>query len=176
MATKDSNIKQDIRFFEELFPKYRPDASIRQRKEAYEYCIDGTLQIETMLENAIEMVGGPKKTSKDGMDFDDKSDAKKVSTTMGSGDYRKGQITGISNKEGALRVMMFEQISNKFYYFYIPHSTYQHCEVAIEIKFELDGTPKYNTAWWEYEVDTFEDMALTLSLKNNYLQTLLNIV
>jgi len=60
--------------------------------------------------------------------------------------------------------MCFERKYNKFYYFFIPYSSYAHIPKTsnIEIPFELDGTPrrknKCKINWWSHEVKSFEEI------------------
>lgn len=165
MATLDCRIVDDEKFFENLFPILHKNVS----DEIYQFVknnmlLTGEVQIETMLENAIEFVGGPKKKSGVGLDFEDNSDAKKSCVrTRAKGTAYDGSVTGVKNKIGALRVMMYERKTDKFYYFVIPNEAFSGY-TYVEVPFELDGTPKRKNRrgenkWWKFEVSSFEEMA-----------------
>ena len=94
-----------------------------------------------------------------GEDFNDESDAKCVIARRHGNVYSAG-ITGIANKNGALRVVVYEGIRDCFYYFYIPLSAYKHL-THIEILFSSNGAPKGNSKWWKYYCTKFEVMATT---------------
>ena len=94
-----------------------------------------------------------------GEDFNDESDAKCVIARRHGNVYSAG-ITGIANKNGALRVVVYEGIKDCFYYFYIPLSAYKHL-THIEILFSSNGAPKGNSKWWKYYCTKFEVMATT---------------
>lgn len=99
-----------------------------------------------------------------GFDFHDKSDSKYVTVS-----YHKGSnvspyacISGIQNKVGTLRVMVFEPQTEKNYYFKIPYSVYKPYTIvndSLKIYFNKDGSPRepkrkgirYNL--WDYECD-----------------------
>ena len=96
-----------------------------------------------------------------GEDFNDESDAKCVIARRHGNGY-SGAITGITSKNGALRVVVYEGIRDCFYYFYIPLSAYEHLTCSIEIPFSKNnGAPKGNTKWWKYYCPKFEVMATT---------------
>ena len=109
MATLDCRIEDDSKFFKVLYPKAHPNISQEITKVVYEdMMLTGEIQIETLLENAIEGVGGPRKNSRVGMDFEDRSDAKKSCVrTRAHGKEYSGPVTSIASKVGALRVMMY---------------------------------------------------------------------
>lgn len=160
MATLDERIVDDEKFFNYLFEYAHPDASNEIKNFIRkEFLLSGEIQIETMLENAIERVGGPEKKSAFGMDFVDGSDAKKSCVrTRAHGKNYDGSVTGVANKVGSLRVMMYERKQNRFYFFVIPNEAY--CGMKyVEIPFTLDGEPKRKNRFWNYEVQSFEEMA-----------------
>ena len=164
MATLDCRIEDDSKFFKVLYPKAHPNISQEITKVVYEdMMLTGEIQIETLLENAIEGVGGPRKNSRVGMDFEDRSDAKKSCVrTRAHGKEYSGPVTSIASKVGALRVMMYERKQDNFYYFIIPWKAYFD-KTWIEIPFDLSGVPKRKNHWWNHEVKTFEEMATTRS-------------
>ncbi len=162
MSTMDCRIADDSKFFEVCFSKAHPDMSQEVSKLIEtEIMKTGEIQIETLIENALEAVGGPKKNSTFGMDFEDGSDAKKSCVGICSmGRLYAGHVTRIITKVGSLRVMMYERIQDKFYYFFIPKESYYGYKL-IEIPFTFSGEPKRKNKWWKYEVSSFEEMATT---------------
>tara|TARA_E500000331_G_scaffold60438_5_gene55010 strand:+ start:25926 stop:26510 length:585 start_codon:yes stop_codon:yes gene_type:complete len=165
MATTDLQIKDDKYYFDYLWKFAHPDASRQKKKWVYEeMLLTGEIQIETMLENAIEKVGGPKKNSKHGMDFEDGSDAKKCCVRTRNHEKEYGaSVKGIESKVGDLRVLVFERKQEKFYHLLIPYDAYRGMKY-LEIPFNLHGEPRRVTqrgkSWpWLYEVSSFEEMA-----------------
>lgn len=66
------------------------------------------------------------------------------------------------NKTGRMLAIVTESVTNKQYYFDIPHSAYSKVRGnAFVISFKLDGTPiksnrsYYMPNWWNYEVKDF---------------------
>lgn len=168
MATTDLTLDLDTAFFEQLFHKAYPDFSNEMYHFAKQMVVDGVIQIETLLELAIAKVGKLKRLSVEGMDYSDKSDAKKASVRFrGNGGAYSACIQQVHTKKGNLRVMIYERQQDRFYYFVFPRESYDHIKSSsnIEIPFELDGTPRRKpkrpvyTNWWAYEVDSFEAMA-----------------
>ena len=68
-------------------------------------------------------------------------------------------VKSIQNKMGALRVVIFEPIQNKLYYFYFPRRAWKDYTCGPNIPFKGDGTPKRCNHWWSYEVDSFKTLA-----------------
>lgn len=168
MATKGSTLDLDIAFFNELYPLAYPNACEITEKQARQMVKDGVIQIEALFELSVSKIGKLKRQSIEGMDFDDKSDAKKTSVrTCRYGSAYAAPISQVHTKKGSLRVMCYERKNDKFYYFVIPKFAFKHITATsnIEIPFELDGTPRriprraVNTNWWKYEVDSFKEMA-----------------
>jgi hypothetical protein len=126
----------------------------------------GLFQVSTAFEHAVASVAGCAVVSCDGADLSDGSDAK-IATASQTGRRYVARVSGIHNKAGALRVQVYERIQQRFYYFVIPHSAY--CAIPVTsgvlIPFERDGTPRRRPGrpvahnWWNYEVDTFQEMA-----------------
>ncbi len=114
-----------------------------------------------ILEETISTYGKIKRDNTIGRDFIDGSDAKYGITRYHSGGSSLGvNIRNVHRKKGHLRILVYEYVTKKFYFFMIPHSAYQHIRKSsnIEIPFELNGTPKRSNHWWHYEVKTFADI------------------
>ena len=157
----------ELKFFEELYPMIHPDVSDEIRRHAREKdMIEHRLYGSgKLLEAAISKRKGLERHDTKGMDFIDGSDAKASSVRWTSnGSNYAAPIKDIANKRGLLRCMVYERLKDKFYYFLIPYSAYQHIPVTsnIEIGFNLDGSPKrgptQNTIvnWWDFNVPDFE--------------------
>ena len=131
----------------------------------------GGLQVSTLFEQALAIVGGHKVVSLDRGDLyrnGDYSDAKLSSVrTSTYGKVYGAPVTSIFNKTGTLRVQVYERKQKRFFYFAIPRRAYIDVPKSsnIEIPFELDGTPrrvpvrKVNVNWWRYEVKSWKEMA-----------------
>lgn len=109
-------------------------------------------------------------------DYNDNSDAKFAVSQFRNNDKARGAwmnsiaIKGTYEKTGPLRVCAYNKLADKFHFFFIPHSAFQHISKngVIEIILErvsgcydepeFTGIPSRHMKWWEYEVDTFEEM------------------
>lgn len=134
------------------------------------------LNYEDLLELAIAAVNKDLNIMLgEGKDFCDLSDSKFSISQARNNNKSRGQwtnsirVTGVSYKEGPLRVCAFNTLANKFHFFFIPFEAYRHVsivEIVIESATaynyvpEFTGTPNRSRAWWEFEVETFEDMCL----------------
>ena len=119
-----------------------------------------------------------------GMDLSDKSDVKCVVSQYrnnvkedryGNANWMHSYaVTNIKDKECALRVVAFNEITKKFEFFFIPYADYSRnmarLEIIIERKSMRQGeSPEFTGSyadsgiyckWFEYQCDSFEDMAL----------------
>lgn len=165
---KDKDPALTHAFFDLLFPMIFPN--LTEESEIYTF-VRERLVIEnelispgTLLEQAISIKKGIKRINTEKMDFPDGSDAKSTSVRIsGLGKSYGAPIHRIHSKIGLLRVVAYERIQNKFYYFLIPHAAYKDIPKSsnIEIPFNLDGSPKRgakkirNVDWWIFEVPDF---------------------
>lgn len=109
-----------------------------------------------MLEKAISRVGKLKRDSTVGRDFVDLSDAKSVSVRFHDGRY-SADVKNIRTKQGALRILCYERIQDKFYYFVVP--AIYNPKTSIEIPFDLKGNPDRRSGkWWRFEEISFAGM------------------
>lgn len=119
-----------------------------------------SLAASTIFEHSIAKVNKHiQKDSTFGRDFTDGSDAKLTTAVS----YKKVRECGVNcfGKIGAIRIMSYESVTKKFYYFYVPRDKYSE---IIKIPFDLDGTPKRvnrlgTNKIWECECSSFKDMA-----------------
>lgn len=122
--------------------------------------------LSTLMESAISLLSGFDVVDQVTCDLSDGSDAKYVSARKHSSRYSAG-ISGIKNKTGLLRVQVYEPMCDKFYWFCIPYEIYSQYKNDIEIPFLITGDPDralknpLNINWWDYEVGSFTEMALT---------------
>ena len=66
----------------------------------------------------------------------------------------------VKNKKGALRIVVYEQMQNKLYYFYIPRRVWKDYSCGPIIPFcPKTGDPKDTNHWWQWEVDSFIELA-----------------
>jgi hypothetical protein len=124
----------------------------------------GMLQVSTIVEQAIAHHGGFNVVSANTHDLNDGSDVKMASVrTCNKGKTYSASVK-FKKKTGSLRIISYERIHDKFYYFIIPHSEYSKAssKSTIEIPFDSDGCPKrqhlggkFNN-WWIYEVESFD--------------------
>tara|TARA_B110000503_G_C6924860_1_gene320262 strand:- start:54 stop:653 length:600 start_codon:yes stop_codon:yes gene_type:complete len=175
MATTDEFVKYDVRYFDE-FSKYLNFD--KQDMKTLRKCVQmGLVQRERLVELAISKVGGIKMDSTHGQDHADGTDTKTVVSSIRNNNKSKGcwthsfNVRKIASKNGPLRVVAYNKILDKFHYFFIPHSAFQHCNYTVEIVVEqasglyvrpqFNGIAKRHRKWWQYEVESFEDMCNT---------------
>jgi len=177
MATLAHTLNIDYIFFDELVFKAYPKIKQYEFNFMRKLVKDGVIAIETLFEKSIGITGGLVRSSTNGMDFADGSDAKKVTATHHSAKKRKDGTFGprsysagikdVHTKVGILRVMCYERIQDRFYYFKIPNEAYSHigAKSKIEIPFCQNGDPRriphgpVKQNWWNYEVQSFEEMS-----------------
>jgi hypothetical protein len=158
MATLDSHLELEIIHFEN-FKEYIPGYNELCSKTVHQLLHMGAIQVSTAFEKALANVGGFTALSESGRDGNDDSDAKLVSVRYHhSNTLYDGYVSNTAGKIGKLRVQLYERNHSKFYYFIIPkvaHSTVKY----LEIPFDLLGNPKRKNRWWNYEVNSFEELA-----------------
>lgn len=169
MATKSHTVDIDHKFFTEIFYRAYPNATKTEHKFAKKLVDDGVIAIETLLEVAVSVVGKLERDSSHGKDFKNGDDVKKTTVrTSCRGQRYSANVSRVHTKVGDIRVMCYERIQDKFYYFIFPNASFQHIPSSsnIEIPFESDGTPRRfpksslaKMNWWNYEVDSFEEMS-----------------
>lgn len=172
MATTDEYVKYDIRFFNEFYKYLNFD---EEDLLGLEKAVNiGLLQRDRLVELATSKVGKIAMDSTSGQDLADTSDVKTVVSGIRNNNIGKGQwmhsfpVRKVASKNGPLRVIAYNKIADKFHYFFIPFSAYQHCKHTVEIVVEqvsgqfskpnFNGMPKTTRQWWQYEVDSFEDL------------------
>ena len=157
----------DMNIFNFLIYRAYPDATVQNVLFNQQQVEDNVITTEMLHEKAIVVINpNLKRVAVDGMDFDDGSDAKKATTVkvherkVGKTDARRraARISSIATKKGTLRCIVAETITNKLYFFAIPHKEYKG-KNKLAIYFNWDGTPKRDGKWFQYECDTYEEMA-----------------
>jgi hypothetical protein len=166
MATKIEHVGLETAHFNN-FVKFIPGIECMDEGTVRQLLALGLMQVSTAFEHAIANVAGARVTSTDAADLSDGSDAK-LSTvrTYCKGKSYSAPVSNVKGKTGDLRVQVYERKQGRFFYFVVPNSAYRGLPVKsnIEIPFDLDGTPRriprreVNENWWNYEVDTFEEM------------------
>lgn len=175
MATTLNNVNEDLLFYQELKKYVWPRISEDKNKHNIWLVKNGLLQIETLLELAISKKGKIKIEHVWGRDFEDGSDAKKVTSVFRMNHKEKGMwlnsymVRNYKTKTGALRVMAYNRYAKKFDYYVIPNHSFQHLTgPAIEIVLDsfcgkyTKPTPTGESAnchWNAYKVKDFLEMA-----------------
>jgi hypothetical protein len=112
-------------------------------------------------EHALANLGNCEVINANHCDLSNDGEAK-LTTTQ----YHRGKVDAhvhnVIGKTGQLLVQIYEQFTDKIYYFSIPYSAYAGLKV-LEIPFTVDGLPKRTTKWYQYEVDSFEDLATSFT-------------
>jgi len=175
MATSLNNLNEDLLFYEAL-KHYAFEKITKKINEHNKFLIShGVIQIETLLELAISRAGKLKRDATHGRDFSDKSDAKKVTSSWRMNDIKRGSwtnsytVSNIHTKQGALRIMGYNRIANRFDYYVIPKRAYKHLK-GKRLDIILDAfngcydepTPtgeKANCHWNRYRKSSFLEMA-----------------
>jgi hypothetical protein len=174
MSTTDNAIQYDIKFVEHMAPYL--ELSRTQLKHLKDFVSIGLIQRDRVVELAISKVSGYSIVSIEGQDFCDGSDAKSVVSQSRNNDKKKGRwmntfaIRRIRSKTGSLRIVAYNKLLDKFHYFFIPRSAYQHLKSVLEICIEsytsynqeptFTGVPDVSQKWWSYECETFEEMCM----------------
>ena len=159
MATKPQSIWTETAHFNN-FRKYIPafegmcDITVDHLLEM------GVIQVSTAYEHALANLGNCEVINANHCDLSNDGEAKLTTTQLHRGKV-DAHVHNITGKTGHLLVQIYEQFTDKFYYFSIPHHAYLGLRV-LEIPFNIDGSPKRNTKWYRYEVDSFESLATSL--------------
>lgn len=78
---------------------------------------------------------------KKGSDFTDLTEHKYSTVSYYSKNCGRAQINGIKNKVGDIRIMVFEPVQSRNWYFKVPFSVYKKV-ASLKVYFNLDGTPR----------------------------------
>ena len=103
----------------------------------------GQLAEKAIVKKSKKKLKQNKKNAK-GSDFKDMSDSK-YSTVYYDKTTNYATVSGLKNKTGKLRVMVYEPKTQKNYFFIIPHrvyAPYQHTSDSLKIYFTKDGQPR----------------------------------
>lgn len=171
MATRTDLDTYDEQYFDFLFPIAYPNATEDIKLFIKEQMIPkGDIAIESLLETAIAVSNGIKKESSSGYDFLNKDgtpggDAKKATAFLNPNrPRREAKVTDFQNKIGNLYICVFEPLTEKFYFFNVPPTRYRGSR-ALQIYFDLDGTPRrrqirydYDPPLWKYEAKEIGDL------------------
>ena len=179
MATTDNNIQYDQIFFNEFF--HRLDLGFTDHQiEAVKTLLDmGLLQRDRMMEMAVSTVSGIAMDSGAGKDLANGGDIKTAVLSARNNHKKKGiwtasfNISNIQTKVGDLYVIVYNKFLSKFHYFKIPYDSYRHLTHVLEIILERHtiapdtkqtpiwtGNQNVTCKWWQYEVDSFEELCV----------------
>ena len=114
-------------------------------EEAIEFLWDKNLiNVGEMAEQALVKKSKNLKQNsrgKKGSDFNDLTEHKYSTVRYESANCGRAQINGIKNKVGDIRIMVYEPVKNKNWYFRIPNSVYKKV-ASLKVYFNLDGSPR----------------------------------
>jgi len=172
MASTDNCVDYDVLFSKE-FGKFL-ELTQEELEVLKKLSKIGLIQRERLVEIAISNLSGIAMDSTHGRDHADGSDTKTVVSQMRNNNHSRGSwmnsftIRNVKTKTGALRVVAYNKLQEKFHYFFIPKVAYGDTVDQIEIVIEnvrgymnqpnFTGTPSTHRKWWDYEVNTFEEL------------------
>jgi len=172
MATTDNAVQYDVKMVENMLPHL--NLSKTENATLIKFTKLGIVQRETVAELAMTKLGNFDGDSREGRDFSDGTDAKTVTSNARNNNKKLGQWTNsfeirkVSTKTGDLRVVAYNKILDKFHYFYIPNHAFAHLKNVLTIVIEsytchigepnFTGIPNRNKKFWEYEVESFEEL------------------
>ena len=158
----ENSVKSDHIIFDEIFNLAYPNICKRSKQDIKSLINDGVLQMDALFEQAISVVGNLERESVEGRDFVDFSDAKKVTVQWlyetGAATRRVATVRNIRGKQGWLRVIAAETLTDTAYFFKIPKEAYKDIS-CIRIYFNEDGSPKLDGKWFRYHCATFEELS-----------------
>ena len=176
MSTRDENIPTDLLFFNEFYHLRYPDKDDAHRAVATELLLNGEIQIETFIENAVAVVGGLSRASGDFEDLSDGSEVKKVKSSFRNNHQEKGQwmhsyeVQNIHAKTGPVRVVGYNILAKKFEFYFIPNHELAHLKRTVTLPIEtasgwalqpdFDGIRKTQSKWDQFLVPDFKQMCL----------------
>lgn len=159
MATTDQGVIYDIEHVKALIPNL-PKPLVGDPKVFQRLASAGVLQRDRLFELALVHCsrGGFQMDSVNGRDFTDGTDAKSVTVNYRPDTGRPSIIiTNVKEKEGALRVMALDPMTNTFRYYFI--FDYDSVRNYDRIEFGLDSNSKYINGECGYEVDSLKELA-----------------
>ena len=158
MATKTSNIGIETAHYNN-FKEHVPGSATFCPNTMDKLLDIGLLQVSTAFEHALANKGGHQVVSENGRDISDGSDAKLATVRHRAKETAySAHVSSTKNKTGKLRVQVYEKKQDKFYYFVIPFNAHNKVKY-LEIPFSLTGEPQRTNHWWNYEVQTFDDLS-----------------
>lgn len=172
MSTTDNCIQYDVKFINHL-SKWL-DLTDSELETLKKFTRLGFIQRDRIVEQAIANAGGLDVVSIEGQDVSDGTEVKSVVSNSRNNNIKRGQwknsfnIRNLQAKTGDLRIVAYNKLLDRFHYFYIPREEYQHLKKDLEIILEqyntfqeptFTGVPRTHLKWWNYECDTFEQMA-----------------
>lgn len=169
MATKMDNLPTEIAHFNNI-RNHLPRISEIEPKSLDILLEMGLIQVSTAVEMAIANLGDLDVVSADAYDMSDGTEIKcSTARWHGRGFAHYGaNVSNTKNKTGALRVQVYEPMTEKFFYFFIPRSAHSMIKNSsnIEIPFLHSGKPnrgyqpRYLPNWWKYEVSSFDELCM----------------
>lgn len=159
MATTDNTAKYDLAYINEFYP-YLPDNITKSvsKRGMLKLASLGLLQRDRFAEKAMANASNGKYEciSEDKKDFTDGSDMK-TATVYYEKTGSTVRISHIANKEGPLRVMVYDPKQERFKYYFI--YDYDHVRKINRIDFTIGANSKYTNGDCGIEVNSFQELA-----------------
>lgn len=118
------------------------------------------INIGELAEQAISLTSGVELCSKNTPDVDlvtGKQIKHARVCKSSSSDYYKAYIT--INTHSDILCVVTNPVTNDQYYLYIPYHAFKHYSAnTISISFGKNGDDPRPSQWWNYEIDTFEEL------------------
>ena len=162
MATTDVTAVFDAAFIREFSKQAPENMASWFALMPIEVMGSGVIQRDRLLEIILAFLsnGAYEIDSKDGWDFSDYTDMKTVTVNYRASAAGKGQVlvTSINNKVGALRVVIYDPMSEEFRYVFI--WDYETCRNYSRIEWTLNANSKYTNGTNGIEVSSIHELAL----------------
>ena len=141
-------------------PRFRASKDLR----AYGMEAPNIFNVERLIEESLAAVGSYEFVDQDGYDFTDLSDSK---TTTINAKTRKGTISSVETKIGALRITAYNPFKQSADYFYVSKSDMKYVKSPCygvndhkeRILFKYSTKGDAYGMFEDYRVKTFEDLA-----------------
>lgn len=148
----------------DIITKYHPDFNTSQEVQEFALKNHDVLNVERLIEYTLAHVGGMNFVDAEGYDFlPCYSDSKTVSVSKTT---RRGYISSVENKVGALRITAYNPHMDRVDFFYVPKDFVTEVKKACfgkqmfkqRIMFSFSENDHYNS-FEKYRVPTFVDLA-----------------
>lgn len=156
--TTDNSIRGDRLIVRELCRQLRYKS--KKTNEMLSLVNHGIIAVESLLEYAISRVGKLERSTRDGEDFVDGSDAKKciINSENSRAKQRTVNVCNLQNKRGKLRIMVADTDSSEIYMFVVPYKEYRgNRAMKIIISNNTRSNSRNSRIWNQYRVYSFRE-------------------